>query len=248
VSGPSSDITIDDANGPRLAGYFAPGVGSRGVVLIHGFPSPKRPGAPSRTYHQLADRVAGELDYHTLALSLRGCGESEGQFTPNGWVADVRRAVDWLCESGCAKVWLVGSTTGGSLALLAAATDERVRGVATVAARADFDDWAREPGRFVEHCRRVRVITDDAFPADLDEWARELEVARPLDAAAALADRSLLVLHGARDRQVPSSEARDIASAHGAAELRILDGGDHRLRNDPRFVALLFGWLERQQP
>jgi fermentation-respiration switch protein FrsA (DUF1100 family) len=60
--------------------------------------------------------------------------------------------------------------------------------------------------------------------------------------------RPLLVVHGTDDELVPVSEARAIADAAGrGAELRLVHSAGHRLRHDPRAVALLLGWLERQQ-
>jgi putative redox protein len=182
----------------------------------------------------------------SLAVSLRGCGASEGQFSLRGWIDDVGRAVSLLVDEGCRATWLVGSTTGGSVALLAAADDDRVRGVVTIAARADFDDWAREPDRIIEHCRRVRVITDPEYPSSVESWAGELAENRPVVAASKLAGRAFLVLHGAADLQVPPTDARAISMAHGSADLRMIQGGDHRLRHDPRAVAILLGWLDRQ--
>jgi hypothetical protein len=38
-----------------------------------------------------------------------------------------------------------------------------------------------------------------------------------------------------------------LADAHGDAELRIISGAGHELRHDPRAVAVLLGWLARQQ-
>jgi hypothetical protein len=47
---------------------------------------------------------------------------------------------------------------------------------------------------------------------------------------------------------VPVEDARGIAEAVGeTAELRILAGAGHRLNSDPRAIALLLGWLERQR-
>jgi putative redox protein len=66
-------------------------------------------------------------------------------------------------------------------------------------------------------------------------------------AANRLAPRPLLVLHGDDDESVPTSDARQLAQAHGSAELRILAGAGHRLRHDPRAVAILMGWLDRQK-
>ena len=42
-------------------------------------------------------------------------------------------------------------------------------------------------------------------------------------------------------------DARQFAEAHGSAELRLLQGAGHRLRHDPRAVAILIGWLDRQR-
>ena len=40
-------------------------------------------------------------------------------------------------------------------------------------------------------------------------------------------------------------KARQLAQAHGAAELSLPQGAGHRLRHDPRAVAILMGWLDR---
>jgi hypothetical protein len=45
---------------------------------------------------------------------------------------------------------------------------------------------------------------------------------------------------------VPALDARALADCHGSAELRIIQGAGHRLRHDPRAVAVLLGWMERQ--
>ena len=57
----------------------------------------------------------------------------------------------------------------------------------------------------------------------------------------------LLLMHGDEDELVPESDSRSIAEAHGSAELHIIPGGGHRLRHDPRAIAMLIGWLDRQR-
>ena len=52
-------------------------------------------------------------------------------------------------------------------------------------------------------------------------------------------------MHGDDDESVPTTDARLLADAHGAAELSLLAGAGHRLRHDPRAVAILLGWLDR---
>ena len=62
-----------------------------------------------------------------------------------------------------------------------------------------------------------------------------------------VAPRPLLVLHGSDDESVPLFDARVLSDGHGAAELRIISGAAHDLRNDPRAVAILLGWLDRER-
>jgi putative redox protein len=230
---------------PRL-GQVAPG--RPGLVLCHGFPSgPKSAAASGQTYPELADRLAAQAGWTVLSFDFRGTGESGGDFSLGGWLADLRAAVDHLLDGGAVDgVWLCGSSTGGSLAICAAAEDERVRGVATLSARADFDDWASHPRRFLEHARESGVIRDPRFPSDPEQWARELREIRPLGLAAKLAPRPLLLIQGTEDETVPSLDARALAEWHSSAELRLIPGAGHRLRHDPRAIAVLLGWLERQ--
>ena len=91
------------------------------------------------------------------------------------------------------------------------------------------------------------MIKDPEFPEDFDAWAAQLRSLRPLEAAAELAPRPLLVLHGDSDDLTPLSDGQAIAEAHGSAEMRVLSGAGHELRHDPRAVAMLLGWLSRQR-
>ena len=116
-----------------------------------------------------------------------------------------------------------------------------------MAAPADFEDWARSPRKLLVTAREIGVITDGDFPPAMDEWSEGLRSVRAADAAARLAPRPLFVVHGGDDETVPVFDARAVADAHGAADLRIIDGAGHHLRHDPRAIAVLLGWLDRQR-
>lgn len=238
----------------RLAAHLAVPPGSStaarpGVILCHGFPAGAgRAPTSAQTFPQLADRIADELGFVALTFNFRGCGASEGDFSLGGWMEDLRAAVDHLAaRPGVRGLWLAGTDSGGSLAVCVAATDARVRGVATMGGPVDFEDWAGSPRRFLEHARAMEVIKDPRFPPVFEAWAREFREIRPVAAASLLAPRPLLVIHGREDELVPSLESRALADAHGSAELRLLAGAGHRLRHDPRAVAILLGWLDRQR-
>jgi putative redox protein len=246
-------------NGTFLSGtltlrrYLVQPAGQRGaqpgVVLCHGFPiGPKDARQSAGTFPELIDRIAGELGWNAMTFTFRGCGNSDGDFSMQGWVDDVRAAIDHLvAECEPSQVWLIGTNTGASLALCAASDDPRVSGCALLGARADFDDWADQPRRLLEYAREVGAIRTPGFPANIDEWSRELRRFRPTDAARRYAPRPLLLMHGDEDERVPESDSRVLAEAHGSAELNIIPGGGHRLRHDPRAIAMLLGWLDRQR-
>ncbi len=223
--------------------------GLPGFVLCHGFPTgPIDARRSAGTFPELVERISNDLGWAAMTFTFRGCGDSEGSFSFAGWMTDLRNAVDHLeTEAEPSGIWLCGTSTGGSLAVCVAAGDLRIRGVAMLAGRADFDDWARHPRRFLEHARDVGAIRDPAFPPSFEAWAREVARVQPLAATERFAPRPLLVIHGADDDVVPEADARQFARAHGEADLRLLGGAGHRLRHDPRAVALLLGWLDRQR-
>src|SRR5262249_32929246 len=200
------------------------------------------------TMPELADRLAAEMGWAALAFAYPGCGESQGQFSLGGWMEDIVNAVGYVDAAvRPVGIWLAGFGTGGALAVCAAAGDERVRGVAAGGAPGDFDDWAAHPRRLLEHGREGGGITDPNFPPSLDARARALRDIRAVARGRQYAPPPVLVVHGSDDEVVPSFDARVVADAHGSAELRFINGAGHALRHDPRAVAVLLGWLDRQR-
>lgn len=240
------------SDGLALRGYLAePALAassSMALVLCHGFPAGPHGAADSgHTYPQLAERIAGIIGWRVLSFNFRGTGDSEGDFSLEGWMADLRAAIDHVsCLPGVSQAWLAGFNLGGALALCTAGEDERVSGVASLGAPADFEHWAEDPMALIRQCRELGVIRTAGFPGDSAAWARELAEVTPLSLVGKIPPRPLLLVHGADDDEVPAMEARALAdAADGTVDLRILPGAGHRLRHDPRAVAVLLGWLER---
>jgi len=218
-------------------------------VLCHGFPTVAL-GAKlaGLSFHSLADRIADQQGGAALAMNYRGCGESEGDFSIGGWLRDVEAAIDALAaRDEVSSVSLIGFGTGGALAICAGASRPVVHSVAAFSPPADFADWSDDPEHLLGHARRVGVIANDRFPEDFDAWSAELAAVSAIESAAAFAPRSLTILHGADDELVPVFDSRIVADAHGAAELRIIQGAGHLLRYDPRAIAVLLGWVDRQR-
>ena len=165
-------------------------------------------------------------------------------------MADTRAAIDVLAaRADVSSIWLVGFRLGGTIAVVTAAGDDRVRGLATFAAPASLRAWVRDPEWFLEYARRGGVLRSEGYPADPVAWTRAISNLDPLEAAHRVSPRPWLVVHGSDDDVVSVEDARRLASSGGeGAELRIVQNGGHRLRHDPRAMAMLLGWLDRQLP
>jgi pimeloyl-ACP methyl ester carboxylesterase len=219
------------------------------LILLPGFPRGTGGAAMSgHTYPPLADRVAREAAWAALTFQYRGTGGSGGDFSIDGWLADLHAAVDAVCSrDDISGVWLAGFRLSGALAIVAAASDERVRGIATFAAPESLTSWIDDPERFLQYCKRVGVVRTEGFPPDVDAWGGAISGLDVRAAARSIAPRPWLLVHGSDDDVVPLEHARSLAAIAGpSAELRIVLHGAHRLRHDPRAVAMLLGWLDRQ--
>lgn len=242
------------SNGLTLACHIASPSGpiepGPAVILCHGYPIASLDAERSAgTFPQLMDRVAHELGSVAMTFNFRGCGESEGDFSLQGWVDDLRNAITHLqsVHQPSGGVILLGTNTGGSIAICVAADDPRVIAAGLLSPRADFDDWADHPRRFLEHAREIGAVHSRNFPPSVEEWTREFRRFRPVGSARRFAPRPLLVMHGEEDDSVPVSDARQLVNAHGSAELSLFPGAGHRLRHDPRAIAVLLGWLDRMR-
>ena len=240
-----------DSDGIQLRSYVsAPEEPTgRGLVLCHGFPqAPREAASAGLRYAELAHHIAEQVGMSVMTFNFRGTGQSEGEFSLGGWLTDLKAAVRTMREQHEVEdIWLAGFGAGGSVALYLAGSDESIRGVATFSSRAHFDDWADNAVELLEHCRQFGMIKNAEFPPDLSEWTSEMRAIRPVDVVDKIAPRSLLIVHGNDDDRVPVQDARDLAEAAGdLTDLRIVHGADHRLRHDPRIVAVLLGWLDDQ--
>ena len=240
------------SDGLRLAAHLAapssPG-SAHGLVLCHGLANePRGAVTVGTTYPALADRLATETGWYVLTFNFRGTGTSEGDFSAGGWIADLRAAVRTLASHPDVRgVWTAGFGHGGTFAVCEAADDRAVRGVATVGAPVSLASWSRDPRGLLGHAREMGMVRTAGFPNNPGAWSRAVAAIDAPAAARRFEGRPLLVLHGSEDEEVPLDDARAIAEAgKPGSELRIVYGAGHRLRHDPRAVATLLGWLDRQ--
>src|SRR5258708_5301901 len=143
------------SDGLRLGAHFARPLGVTrvpGLLVLPGFPRGAGGAAAlGNTDQTLCDRIARESGWAGLTFTFRGTGPSAGDFSIEGWLADVRAAVDAMhARADITGVWIAGFRLGGTLAIVVAPDDDRVRGFATLPAPAPLRICGRGPEWFLE--------------------------------------------------------------------------------------------------
>jgi pimeloyl-ACP methyl ester carboxylesterase len=218
------------------------------LVLVHGLPRALGMGRQAAgLLPELAEHLANESGWIVATGTFSGVGGSTGTFSATKWRSDLNAIIDRV-DAGDQKISLAGFGFGGALALATAASDERVRGVASFAAPAHLDQWTSSAEDFHHAVQVAGVVGNKKDLLSPEELRHDVLAIDPLVSIAKIPPRRLLIGHGADDLEVPISDARDLlAAADGRAELRIIQGAGHQLRADPRMVATLLGWLDRHR-
>jgi dipeptidyl aminopeptidase/acylaminoacyl peptidase len=132
---PVDNVTIPSA-GLRLSATvhvpdgLKPGEKRAAFLVLHGF------GSNKDSSNVLAPtKVLGDLGYVILRFSMRGCGDSEGEFGRViclEQVEDTGNALTWLAQHPAVdgkRIAVVGSSFGGAVAVYTGGVDERVAAV-----------------------------------------------------------------------------------------------------------------------
>ena len=219
-----TSVELWNRRGQRLAGVLHGEAAGPVVVSCHGMLSNK----DGVKHRLLADGLA-ELGVNCLRFDFAGLGASEGRLfdmTYTHEMEDLEAVLQFLAERGASAFGVFGSSMGGTVALLVAARDERVRAVATLAAVGHPELLAeRHPAEATafETCGYIETV-EGRIGRNLYDDARQHD----LIAAVRVLTAPLLVVHGEQDEVVPVSDAHDIAAAARDVTLEVVHGADHR--------------------
>jgi putative redox protein len=241
-------VSFTNSRGDTLSGVLhhpPQGIPGGTVILCHGMESNKDSDKLVYLGRELAERgiMAFRFDFSYV-------GESSGKFeniTYSGEVEDLRAAHSLVKSRNPGKIAILGSSMGGTVALLFAAGELSLAALVTVAA-------PLHPEKFPQ-----RVLT----PRQVAQWrARgftyfngqrinlsllaDLESINVSDAAKKIIC-PVLILHGDQDEVVPVKEAHELYDClTNSKRLSILPATDHRLsdpKNMQRAIAEALEWL-----
>ena len=230
-------VSLTTDSGKTLAGVVHhPMSESRNgaVILCHGMDSNKN----SEKLVRLAVLLA-ERGIVSLRFDFAYVGESSENFADisySGEVEDLRAACSFMRHRCGQPIAVLGSSMGGTVALLYAAADPDLATLVTISAPIhpeafprrilspeQLQKW-RERGFTFYNGQRLNVaLLEDLETIDVLRSARKIEC-------------PVLIIHGDADEVVPVEEAYELdACLAGRKKLMIMKGADHRL-SDPMLM------------
>jgi dipeptidyl aminopeptidase/acylaminoacyl peptidase len=199
------------------------------IITCHGLMSSK----DSEKYVEISRRLCGE-GFAVLRFDFRGCGESGGRFEDTsltGRIEDLESALDFVKEQGYESIGVMGSSLGGTVAILTAAKDKRVKALVTWATPCHLDELFQE--EVIEGLEKLKL---DAKKYDVVKAVKEMHC-------------PILIVHGSLDEQVPLSHAEVLyENANEPKSIQIIEGADHRLTNSThrkRAIELTLNWFKK---
>lgn len=238
-------IYFENGNGLKLCGVLSNPAGDVNrpvVILCHGFPSDKG----SFTGVAL-EKTLNENNIATLCLDFFGSGESEGKFediTISEWIANIFSAVAYLKSLGYVKIGLVGSSSGGGAAIMAAAKIPDLFALALKAPAADhveleiaergedgIMEWKEKGYAIYERSDGGKYKINYYFFEDLKN-----------NIGYGVADKiqaPTLIVHGDADIDVPIAQSIKISTLIPNCQLEIFPGTDHRFSRPDDFEKMI---------
>jgi len=199
------------------------------VITCHGLYSSR----DSEKYVSIGRRFCEE-GLAALRFDFRGCGESGGLFEETsltGRIEDLESALNFVEEQGYESIGVMGSSLGGTVAVLAAAKDRRIKALVTWATPCHLDELFREG--LLEGFEKLK---QDVSEYDVIKAVKDVHC-------------PILIVHGSLDQQVPLSHANVLyENANQPKGIQIIEGADHRLTNPihrEKAVKLTLNWFKR---
>ncbi|TAN28780.1 MAG: hypothetical protein EPN30_03050 [Actinomycetota bacterium] len=222
------------------------GQGSQTLILNFGMPVAKPVAGTDLFHKELVERIANQSGWTVLSILCSGIDGSAGRFSPMNWCSDLEATASYMTSGDQAKsALLVGYDFAATTCLYVASRLEFIRGVATISPVFDLSAYSNSPQLLAHQAQSVGIKVPTKS-SEIDSWTKELEELDPAKSAELIGSKQWLVIHGRDDEIVTDADLREFLTVSGvAAEVHTLTAGEHQLISDPRMMAILLGWMER---
>ena len=216
------------------------------VIIGHGVTGDK-----DRLWAVALAEALAEAGFNALRFSFAGNGKSDGKFeacTISKEVKDLKAIVDAAEEEGYHRICYAGHSMGGAVGVLAAAKDERIELLISLAGmvhtkkfcETEFGEVTPGKGNMwdEEGCPLSKAYVDDMIKINT-----VLNKTEKIDVP-------WLLVHGDKDDVVPVEEGQEMyVAAYEPKELVILEGVDHVFSGDGegKMTEAVVSWLKTHQ-
>ena len=200
-----------------------------GLIFCHGW-------GGGLQYDDLLEALA-DNGYFAMRFQQRGYGNSTGQSDLGLWVEDMTACASVL-GAVTHKIWAAGQSTGGTMSLIAAATQPCFAGAVSLAPFCSLEQILRDNAE-------AKSILESRF-GPLQEKHHRAADALTLTHGM---NKPVLLIHGTDDRTVPIAHGKQLAESIGeTATFFPVEGGDHHLRSVNRrlIIETILAWLDAQ--
>jgi len=218
-------VSFRSKDGTTLAGMFFRGGTARTIVLSHGYGDNQMQMLPYADFlHQAGFTV--------FTYDMRNRGQSGGDAVTIGAreSSDLVSTVDYLAgrpDVDAQHIGAFGLSLGGSVSILAAAQDARMKAVVD---DSGFSDAVSEIGNSFEHFIHLPAFPFARISVAIAELRAGVNVTgiRPIDVVKRIGPRPLFIIHCAGDTVVPPSHSQALfAAAAEPKSIWLLPGGGH---------------------
>lgn len=195
-----------------------------------------------------------EQGYSVLAPDSRAHGESGGDIVTYGLLEapDLIAWTKWMREQGCAQIYGLGESLGGSVLVQAGALEPVFSAIVTESAYADLQDAAEHrlqrmlplPALLSRPLAWLAAVNGKWYASGV--YGLDLDAASPLQAMRGSRTPTLLI-HGLADDQTPADHSSRLAAANPSiCELWLVPGIGHAsaYSADPaKYKKRVLGWF-----
>ncbi len=218
---PYEDIEFKAPDGITLRGWWLDRQGARTTIITLG-------GHHGGRWDTLG--VAAALwrrGMNALLFDYRGRGTSDPYINTLGFLEtlDTLAAVEYAAgRAPQAGIGLLGYSMGGSVAVMAAARDERVRAIVADSPFASQREVIR-----LHVSRRVRFLPSSPLARLMEAFLPyDVEKVEPIQEVSRISPRAVMLIHGTEDPITDPADSQALYDAAGEPkELWLLDGVDH---------------------
>jgi len=214
------EVSFVTSDGLTIRGWFIPGSNGATVILGHTLKG-------SRVVMLPDAATLSQRGYNVLMFDWRGEGLSDGDTISFGQfeVRDMKAAVDYLIDQKKVdpqRIGAEGESLGGSVVILAAAQDPRIKAVISISSFTSLQDVADF------QTRGLPFVGALAMQIGQQQAGVDASQARPIDVVCRISPRPLLLIYGANeDFLPPDSAAKMSAAACDPKQLWVVPGAGH---------------------